>query len=272
MNFTYNKLTISGNIIEFDNMEKPIFFGTNYHIKPGRKGEKIITAEESQLKSVYRSKKNVRHLVNANSFQWFKPNGNPYLPIFITFTFKLDIRSVDEANKLYTDFMQRLNYFMTKNKKHTLHYLAVVEFQDENREGVIHYHTLFFNMRYINQVYDEIKKVWKHGNTNVKSIKRVKNIALYMVKYMTKNMKEGRLTGKKKYFISKNLLKPKEIKDEKTVLSLVEQLPKKSIISSGSWINKHCGKITRVTYDLQDNPKILSLINNIASNARLISK
>lgn len=263
MNYTHNKLNISGTIIEFDTMQRPIFYGTNYHIKPSTGGRQITNPEENQLKSAYRSKKKVRHLVNANAFQWFKRNGAPYLPIFITFTFKLDIRDIDEANKLYTDFMQRFNYFMTKQKKHGLQYLAVTEFQDENREGVVHYHTLFFNMRYIRQAYDEIKRVWTHGNTNVRSVKRIKNIAQYMTKYMTKSMRDGRLAGKKKYFTSKNLLKPKEIKDEKTVLYLVGQLPKSSIVSSGSWLNKHCGKYTRITYDLVNNPNSLALLNSV---------
>jgi hypothetical protein len=262
MNCTHNKLTVAGHFVEFDTMEKPVFYGTNYHIKHTTSTKTISNPEEIQLKSVYRSKKNVRLLVNANAFQWFKPNHRPYLPIFITFTFRLDIRSVDEANEMYTDFMQRLNYFMTKEKKHTLHYLAVIEFQDENREGVVHYHTLFFNMRYINQAYDEINRIWKHGNTNIKSIKTVKNISRYMVKYMTKSLADGRLAGKKKYFTSKKLLKPKQILDERTVLSLIEQLPKESIISSGSWLNKHCGKMTRITYNLEKKPKALALVNN----------
>ncbi|MBP6859094.1 MAG: hypothetical protein KBC69_00510 [Candidatus Magasanikbacteria bacterium] len=262
MNYTHNKLTISGPIVEFDTMEKPIFYGTNYRIRPGPKGIKITTPEDIQLKSAYRSKRKVRLLVNANAFQWFKPRGKPYIPIFITFTFRLDMRDIDEANKLYTDFMQRLNYSITKQKKHNLHYLAVTEFQDENREGVIHYHTLFFNMRFIKQVYDEIKRIWTHGNTNVTSIKNLGNIAQYMVKYMTKSMRDGRLVGKKKYFTSKNLLKPKEIKDEKTVLYLAEQIPKNSKVFSGSWLNTHCGKITRTTYNLQNNLEVLTLIKN----------
>ena len=270
MNFTHKKMTISGPIVEFDTTQKPIPYGTNYHVKPGSKAARLTNQEESQLKSVYRSKKRVRLLVNANAYQWFKTRGKPYIPIFITFTFKEDIRDIDKANHLYTNFIKKLNYEINKQKKkktkqHDLQYLAVIEFQDENREGVIHYHTLFFNLPFMERIYDQIKRIWKHGHTNVESLKDIikdaKYIANYIVKYMSKSLRDGRLKGKKKYFTSRNLLKPKQILDEDIVLNLASLLPENSIISSGSWQNKHCGKYSRTTYNLKNNPEILSLIN-----------
>jgi hypothetical protein len=178
------------------------------------------------------------------------------------FSFKLDIRDVDEANDLFTEFMQRLNYLMRKNKKHYLRYLAVTEFQDETRGGVVHYHILFFNMRYIKQIYDEIRRVWKHGNVNIKSIRNIKDIARYMVKYMSKNMADGRLAGKKKYFTSRGLLKPKEIYDEKTVLEIVKQLPEACKLPPKSWQTEHNGTFTRTTFDLRNNPGALALLDS----------
>jgi hypothetical protein len=264
MQATYQKLTVAGNIVEFDTFGKPIFYGTNYRIKHrGPSGQIVSTPEDNENKSAYRAKAMVRRLVNANAFQWFKPNRKPFLPIFITFTFKLDIRNVTEANTLYTDSMQRLNYFVRHEKKHSLHYLTVIEFQDENRSGVVHYHTLFFNMRFIDQVYDEIKRVWKHGNTNIKSVRKVKNFSQYMVKYMIKNLKDGRLKGKKKYFTSRGLLKPKVVYDEQQIAIILKQLPETCKIHTASWPSKYCEKITRVIYDLESNPKALALLNSM---------
>lgn len=260
---THQKLTIAGTTIDFDTYEKPIFYGTNYHVKHGRSGLTLSTPEDNEIKSAYRAKARVRLLVNANASQWFKQNGNPYMPIFITFTFRLDIRNVDEANTLYTDSMQRLNYFVRHEKKHSLLYLTVIEFQDKTRGGVVHYHTLFFNMRFIERVYDEIKRVWKHGNVNIKSVRKVKSLSRYMVKYMTKNLKDGRLKGKKKYFISRGLLKPQIVRDEQQVAFIVKQLPETCKVSTGSWPSKYNGKITRVVYDLQSNSQALALLNSM---------
>jgi len=263
MQLTHQKLTIAGNIVEFDTFGKPIFYGTNYRIKHGGSGQTISTPEDNENKSAYRAKAMVRRLVNANASQWFKQSGSPYMPIFITFTFKLDIRNVDEANTLYTDSMQRLNYFVRREKKHSLLYLTVIEFQDKTRGGVVHYHTLFFNMRFIERVYDEIKRVWKHGNVNIKSVRKVKSLSLYMVKYMTKNLKDGRLKGKKKYFVSRGLLKPKIVYDEQQIAFILKQLPETCKIHSASWPSKYCEKITRVIYDLQSNPQALALLNSM---------
>lgn len=263
MNYSHHKLTRSGPYVDFDSVEKPFFYGTNYHVKHTPTGRSISTPEENQLKSTNRAKKKVRHLVNSNAFQWFKSNGSPFLPIFITLTFELDIRNVDEANDLYTEFMQRLNYFLSKRKNHYLQYLSVIEFQDKTRGGVVHYHTLFFNMRYVKQIYDEIRRVWTHGNVNIKSIRNIKDIARYMVKYMTKNMADGRLAGKKKYFTSRGLLKPKEIYDEKTVLEIVKQLPETCKLPTNSWSTEHNGIFTRTTYDLRNSPGALALLDSL---------
>ena len=84
-----------------------------------------------------------------------------------------------------------------------------------------------------------------------------------MVKYMIKSLKDGRLKGKKKYFPSRGLLKPKVVYDQQQIAIILKQLPENCKIHTGSWPSKYCEKITRVIYDLQSNPKALALLNSM---------
>ena len=258
---TNQKLTISGHIVEHDIMTQPIKYGSNPNRKPpAPKTGKPITPEKDRLEtSINRAKASVRRLVNANAHEWIKPDGKSYLPIFITLTFKDDVKNLKYASDCFKTAIQRLNYFVSGgSKKHILHYLAITEFQDKNRNGVIHYHVLFFNLPFIQQIYDEIKRIWRHGNVNVKSVKLVKNLGRYMVKYMAKNLTDGRLKGHKKYFSSKGLKKSQVLYDEDLINLVIDLIPTKCNTGSSSWNNPHCEKITRTTYDVKDDPKALA--------------
>lgn len=258
MQFTNQKITIAGHIVEYDIMEQPIKYGPDNHKKHKSTGKTLSTPEENEISSANRAKSAVRRLVNSNAHKWLKENGTSYLPIFITLTFEDDIRDLDIASGFFKVAMQRLNYFVGGSKKHFLHYIAVTEFQDKTREGVIHYHVLFFNLPFIEKVYDEIKRIWRHGNINVKSVRNVKDLGRYMVKYMTKNLKDGRLKGRKKYFASKGLKRWTVLYEKDLVSLIVEMLPEQCKIGTSSWDNPHCKKITRTTYNVQSNPEALA--------------
>ena len=258
---TNQKLTISGHIIEYDFMDQPIKYGSNPSRKPpSPRTGKPTTPEKDRLEtSINRAKANVRRLVNSNAHKWVNSDGQSYLPIFITLTFKNDIKDLKYASDCFKTAIQRLNYFVSGgSKKHILHYIAITEFQDKNRDGVIHYHVLFFNLPFIKQIYDEIKRIWRHGNVNVKSVRQVKNLGYYMVKYMSKNLTDGRLKGRKKYFSSKGLKKSQTLYDPDLIDLVVDLMPSKCNTGSFSWDNSYCGKITRTTFDVKDEPKALA--------------
>lgn len=263
MEFVNQKITIAGHIIEYDTMEQPIKIGTNYHRKRKPSSKPISTPEEREASSANRAKTAVRRLVNANAHKWLKPVGGSYLPIFVTLTFEEDMRDLVSANALFTTAMQRLNYFVGGSKKHCLHYIAVTEFQDKTRAGVIHYHVLFFNLPFIERAYDEIRRIWRHGNTNVRSVRNVKDLGRYMVKYMTKNLKDGRLKGHKKYFASKGLKRWTVLYEKDLVSLIVEMLPDQCKIGTSTWDSPHCKKITRTTYNMQSNPEALAWLHTL---------
>lgn len=156
--------------------------------------------EKNRKDSTHRARERVRRLVNSN----FKDSD-----LFITLTFRDgiidDLKDVKKCNNFFKKFIQRFRYHYGGDFK----YLAVIEFQDKNGRGAVHYHMLV-DLEYIDKEYFE-HEIWKGGYTFLRNIKGVDNIGAYMVKYMTKNINDKRLKGEKSYLASRNLKKPEVI-------------------------------------------------------------
>lgn len=145
------------------------------------------------------------------------------MPVFATFTFADNIKEPKQANRLYTSFIKRLNYSLTKNKSLTLKYLTVIEFQ---KRGAVHYHTVFFNLPYYKgDVQKYFREIWSYGFTKINAVNDLQHLSNYVVKYLTKNNRDKRLDGQKYYFSSKGLIQPREFYDKNNILQLLKKLP-----------------------------------------------
>ena len=148
-----------------------------------------------------------------------------YKPTFWTFTF--DPKLVDGvsdlkiANSYFTDFIREFKRLSGIKIK----YLAVPEF---HKSGNVHYHVVFFNIPFIEQdvaifeKYPQLfeKKVfnfsmsdlWPYGYTKAILLTRVRDVSLYITKYMSKSFKPHHLApsvfGQKLYFTSRGIFKP----------------------------------------------------------------
>ncbi|MFL0366220.1 Rep protein [Pseudobacillus sp. 179-B 2D1 NHS] len=129
---------------------------------------------------------------------------------FLTLTFKENIQDIEYCNNEFMKFIKRLNYNIYKTKKATLKYLAVWELQNR---GAIHYHVMLFSVPKI--PYNDLKKLWKLGSVNIQKIDAdsKENRGRYISKYFAKNLDNPqyliKFMGKKRFFKSKNLEKPK---------------------------------------------------------------
>lgn len=135
---------------------------------------------------------------------------------FLTLTFKEPMTDISLANKEFGRFMQNLKRNVGDK---IIKYLAVIEFQ---KNGSIHYHILI-NMPYIKQ--DQLFKMWGRGSVTIKRIQRVENLGLYLVKNMTVDDADPRMFGKRSYFPSRNLTKPKEFTGKRAE-DILERLQK----------------------------------------------
>jgi len=202
--------------------------------------DRAVTACDSQAKAdsvkagQYRSKRNLRRLVQSNSYKWYE-QGRVYNPMFLTLTFRGDMTDVSVANKAFMRFVQRINYKIFKPLNQSMAYVAVIEFQKDvdfqgnlkEKGGNVHYHMIIFNLPFIaDHVYQTLLKIWRKNNGEgsifLEKIKSLDGAVKYITKYLTKCMSDARLFNKKRFFASRNLLKPVVLRDDYTCLALID--------------------------------------------------
>ncbi len=207
---SYYKIVISGNIVETFQYAHPI----GYQLEADKKQRphyvrRALDQQEISPSSLSRTRQKVIRTINANCHMWYNYENQPIKPQFITYTFAKNTTNLSEANPLFTNYIKRLNYHEFESKQSIVKYISVPEFQER---GAVHYHTVFFNLRPINQRHEfktgYFASFWEHGYIKVKKIAEIPNIGIYMTKYMTKGATDRRLVGRKKYFATRGLHKP----------------------------------------------------------------
>lgn len=177
----------------------------------GRKGGK--TAREVKLKdrqrTVVRAKKDFRRLALANN-----------LVRHFTFTFKSNVVDVDEADRLFKQFVIRLRTYESKSKRGVLKnpyknfaYIATRERQTKraeknNDEGAVHYHLL----SNIFVPFKLLSKLWGQGHVFAVHHKAGFKAIQYVCKYLKKELDTAEYltaegNNKKAYLSSKGLKK-----------------------------------------------------------------
>lgn len=236
------KVVKSGSLLEIYRFGRDISLGRKIRLANNEEKKPKTNKEDSLNSSARRSKRMIKRLIKANSFLWFKKkNYQPYLPITLTLTFKENITNLREANYEFTKFIRRLNYEVNQIEKQNLKlsnlkYLAVYELQER---GAIHYHAIFFNLPYINNIYKRMYDIWnqgrimvggkKKGLTKIKDHKRLEKIIDYFTKYIQKSVLENKNPRQKKYIASKGLLKPMESSFVEVVNLVKSKLPESSL-------------------------------------------
>lgn len=201
------KLIISGDTVHYYQYSYNVEYGEttkkNAHSSPRPKDPD--EEKEKAYSSCYRAKKQVKYLLQSNAYQYTNNQSGTFKPIFFTLTFGENITDLQSANRQFRNFIQRLNYNIYGEKKAVLKYLVVPEFQER---GAVHYHAVFFNLPYLENIYDQVLDIWGNGFTFVETIKDLHHLTAYVTKYITKNNKDERLSAEKSYFCSKGLYKP----------------------------------------------------------------
>jgi hypothetical protein len=270
MKSTNTKATITGSMIKIHIYKsKPLVYGSTDFAygkiieKSTGDDEKNKTRKlESRKRSIRRTRYTLINLINANAWQWMDPLNIPYIPLLATFTFAENIRDIKEANIKFSHFMQRLNYAVFNgSKKRNLKYVSVLEFQDMNRIGVIHFHTIFFNFQE-DQKY-LFYQIWKYGIIKIKEIKEIENVGLYISKTMSaNNASDTRLDGYKRYSSSKGLLKPLEIRDQHNATSIQKMLSKEYIPST-EFFSGYQGDVEIKHYNIGNGENLLHVIPEV---------
>lgn len=201
------RLVVSGRLAELYEYGVPY----SWNLPPPKRGLGSPCKEkERRTDNLFKAQLKIRRLISCNVLD--RP------PVFMTLTFAKNITNLNQANREFTKFTKRLNRHAGIQTK----YLTVVEFQ---KRGAIHYHTLYFNLPYLDKHTLETK-IWKQGFTNLqalqKNITEVKNLGLYISKYLKKQKIDKRLTQQKCYFTSRGLKKPEEWKKDRNIDKILE--------------------------------------------------
>lgn len=190
-----------------------------------------------------------RRLVNANSGQWWDERTcEPYVTKFLTLTFADNVQDMKVANREFMLFIKRLTYVFRPREKFC--YVAVPEFQ---KRGAIHYHILFFNLPYIQGAYEKLVRLWPHGFLQFKAIRDESEVGWYMAKYMYKSMRDKRMRGQKRYFSSRNVLRPVVIYDIGTIARFMSEVDSSPIYQSTFQI-KGGGECRYQIFDISGTP------------------
>jgi len=205
------------------------------------KGQGICNETNYETRQKMRRTK-VRQLITCNFDEHSK---------FITLTFangKIDdVTDVKIANKSFRLFIERL----TRHEGHKIDYVAVIEFQDSNGRGAVHYH-MIADLPYIpNKI---LREIWGNGYVTINDITKVDNVGAYVIKYMTKDIDDNRLQGLKAYNCSLGLKRPETLDswvsiDSVACNQLIETLQSKTPVYSAKYTSEECGNITFNQYN-----------------------
>lgn len=198
----HQKLVISGDFLELYKYGKIQLKGYKKVEKPKTRYPDEIDVNKKQKQqhkamfSINRTRTLIRRIINSNKD----------FDKFVTLTFKENFKDINEANRIFSKFIMRLKYKFSELK-----YLAVIEFQ---QRGAVHYH-MVCNLRYVPN--KELSEIWGHGFVKINEISHVTNLGAYICKYLSKDMFDVKMFGQKKYFCSRNCIKPEEILDENVI-------------------------------------------------------
>jgi len=228
---TNEKIIVCGNYIEHFQYEKPVYWGFQNIQKNKKRNEK---RERSNL-SINRARQKLYKIILSNVDE-----NQKHKNLFLTLTFKKNVKDFKTANYEYKKFIQRFYTIFGKYK-----YIVVPEFQ---KRGAIHYHILLFNVPYIEKLNHKLSNLWKNGYTEVKAIKDIKNISAYVSKYIRKGFFDKRLGSNKAYFCSKSCIYPQEWKGEKDIDRFLQR--NIILVSSSTYPSSKKGQITKKFYKL----------------------
>jgi len=246
----YLKLIVSGNQVEMFNYKQPVWrdFTKDEKKKTDVKKEPkqldMLEKIEYEIKkmefSVQRTKTQIKRMVNSN----------PELNKFMTLTFADSMTDLKQANYLFNQFAKRMSYRFPD-----FEYLAVPEFQKDidfhGRKklngGSIHYH-LLCNLPYIEM--NGLEYIWGQGAVNIRKIGRVNNLGSYMSKYLGKELFNGRMFNKKKFFRSQTLKQPVELISWYAMMFANKFLSLIKPVFETKWESEWTGEVEYKAYNL----------------------
>jgi len=208
---SYQKLIISGNVVELFNYEKSPFDGKrraqSCDICTDMDSDRYADTQNSQR--LERRQDNAKRAQVAFGRLCASNFDTIEIPLFVTFTlYKKDhIYSISEGYACFNVFTKRLRRRFGTNFR----YIAVPEFGKKNTQR-LHFHALFWGLP-VEQFKRERKdrlmaKIWGFGFVEVVVTNNDVKVGYYLAKYLSKSYKDVRLLNHSSYVCSRNIRRP----------------------------------------------------------------
>lgn len=241
VDFYRKKYILMGNLIECYKYQTPVFINFKKKLKNVKDENETLSRKDKariwkkRIDSLTRTRSNIRRIVNSNT-DFSK---------FVTLTFAKNLCDLDKAHHEFKKFIQRLNWNYPDIK-----YLTVVEFQTR---GAVHYHMII--NKYIPN--KKLSLIWKNGFVKINKIDKIENVGSYVSKYISKDISDSRLVGRKIYFCSKNVIKPVIITDVNICnkIDLVYNLNCREVAKQYKYKNEYVGEVDYSLYKISTNKK-----------------
>jgi len=146
-------------------------------------------------RSLDRTRRMIYYLVEANK-QYSKRQKS----IFFTLTFKEQTKDLKKASQAIKAFVRRLKQYMPEYPR----YIVVPEL---HKSGNVHFHGVLFNLPFID-ILTFKEEIWRNGSVDLQLPRKIKSVARYLCKYLTKDTLENLPLHQKAYFTSRNLIRP----------------------------------------------------------------
>jgi len=152
---------------------------------------------EKAQRSIARVREKIYRIVEANRGGFGKCKA-----VFFTLTDREQQTDIKIANKSIKALMRRLKNDLGYKPK----YIIVPE---KHKSGAIHYHGVFFNLPFIDIIHFK-DDLWQKGYVDLQIPKKIKSVARYLSKYLTKDTFSSLPKNEKAYFCSRGLSRPSD--------------------------------------------------------------
>lgn len=246
---SHYKIIKSGNVFEVFHSKFPVGYNL---MSSNKKTQGKTHSKKVHANSIQRARNNVARIINCNVWKYKYLDQGIYTPQFITLTFREKVTRIPEANYYFNKFIKRLNYQLKLKKRDNIQYINIIEFQ---KNGRVHFHSIFFNLFLLEHERKDrwLANIWGHGFIEVEPLKKSKNIAGYLTKYLTKDTIDERLLTQKKYYCSRGVKRPLVINEEVIADQLAFKLEEFELNYSSEYKTPNGNVIKYNGYVLEDS-------------------
>jgi len=253
---SYFRLIQSGDITELYEYEKAPSERRQHRKK--RNGSRAFRGFKRRADNLRRAKESFRRLVWANLGR-----GTPVA--LLTLTMRTAV-PIETSSRLFSRFLARL-----RRRFPAVCVIAVPEFQ---KRGAVHYHCFVWGIpsEYVDseRATRNIQRSWLWGFCDLVKTDGHPKMASYLAKYMSKTMQDVRLSGKKAYHTTHNVVRPVSIAFRSLGEYMDSVIPNGVPVVERRYVLRWLGRTNYKQFNVKHHESLLDLIKEDKEQERAV--